>query len=187
MTEAQRLAVTDNSTLDGLDKFFSTDQGTVDSIDTMLDKESWTVTEAAKQLGLSEKTVRRYLHAGKLRGYKVKGQNGDEWRVKKATLDNNRSEFQGRVVTTPRTVQGSVDNGLVKELIVKLEALAVRNGYLESQMSVASEQLKLLPDLQAKATQAAIQEQKIKDLEVELAALKASWWARFKSWASGVR
>jgi excisionase family DNA binding protein len=152
----------------------------------MLDKESWTITKAAKELGLSEKTIRRYIHAGKLRGYKVKGQNGDEWRVKKASLDSISPSFQGRVDTSVGNVQGSVDNGLVKELIGKLEALAVRNGYLESQISVASEQLKLLPDLQAKATQATIQEQRIRELEAAVAALNSSWWGRLKTWASGV-
>lgn len=67
----------------------------------------------------------------------------------------------------------------------KLEAANYRNGYLEAQLSGAQEQLKLLPDLSAKATRTENLEDKIANLESELEAAKRSWWARFGAWFMG--
>ena len=40
-----------------------------------------TVTEAAKQLEVSPRTIRRWCNTGKLTGERVEGKYGDEWRV----------------------------------------------------------------------------------------------------------
>ena len=41
----------------------------------------WSLQDASKNLGISLATVRRKLASGALKGYKVPGQNGPEWRV----------------------------------------------------------------------------------------------------------
>jgi len=90
------------------------------------------------------------------------------------------------------SANGTVTGGQVgtvidlKPLLHELNAANYRIGYLESKLEEQDKQVKLLPDLQGKATQALLQEQKIKELEAEIAALKASWWARFKTWITRV-
>ncbi|MCC6981406.1 MAG: hypothetical protein IT343_23995 [Candidatus Melainabacteria bacterium] len=61
----------------------------------------------------------------------------------------------------------------------KLEAATYRNGYLEAQLTGAETQLKLLPDFQAKASEAETLKQKVIELEAEL---RRGWWSRFRSW-----
>ncbi len=73
----------------------------------------------------------------------------------------------------------------VETLQEKLEAATYRNGYLEAQLTNAKSQLKLLPDLSAKATKAETLEQQIARLEAELAVARQSWWARFGRWFIG--
>jgi chromosome segregation ATPase len=73
----------------------------------------------------------------------------------------------------------------IETLQEKLEAATYRNGYLEAQLSSAESQLKLLPDLSAKATTTETLEQQIAKLESELALAQSSWWVRFGRWFLG--
>ena len=69
----------------------------------------------------------------------------------------------------------------------KLEAATYRNGYLEAQLVNAETQLKLLPDLSAKATKAESLEEQISRLESELQTARKTWWQRFGAWLVGKR
>jgi len=73
----------------------------------------------------------------------------------------------------------------IETLQEKLEAATYRNGYLEAQLSSAESQLKLLPDLSAKATKVETMEQQIARLEAELADQRKGFWARFGAWFIG--
>lgn len=127
-----------------------------------------TIEEAAKVLGVSEKTIFRRLKRGLIGGYKVPGQFGLEWRVK--ALDSLKQDF------SPAQDKTSLDNGLIGELRNRIEELQgkldtrdeelqganYRLGYLAAQLESQKEQIKLLTDSQH----------------------KAGWWQRFKTWAS---
>jgi hypothetical protein len=67
----------------------------------------------------------------------------------------------------------------------KLESATYRNGYLEAQLLNAEGQLKLLPDLSAKALKSEDLEEQIARLENELQAARKTWWQRFGSWFIG--
>lgn len=128
-----------------------------------------TIEEAAKVLGVSEKTIFRRLKRGLIGGYKVPGQFGMEWRVK--ALDTPEQDF------SPAQDKTSLDNGLIGELRNRIDELQskldarddelqganYRLGYLAAQLESQKEQIKLLTDSQH----------------------NAGWWQRFKSWAQG--
>jgi hypothetical protein len=81
---------------------------------------------------------------------------------------------------------GAMD--LVAELAAKLEAATYRNGYLEAQLELHREQVKLLPDYQHKAIEAEAFRARIVDLERELDIYKKrGWWSCFCKWFIGVK
>jgi len=76
--------------------------------------------------------------------------------------------------------------------IDRLESASYRIGYLEAMLSAREEQLKLLPDLRAAADKALSNErrshelqEKVQELERELATLKGAWWCRLARWLVG--
>ena len=162
--------------------------------------EGVTLDEAARTLNLSERTIQRRLKQGSLKGYKVSGPRGPEWRIHleswqdMANIEVSSSEdttFVEAASTEDTTSdkEGTTFNGYshllgfyqsqITSLQEKLEAATYRNGYLEAQLTGAETQLKLLPDFEAKASEAETLKQKVSELEAEL---RRSWWARFSSW-----
>ncbi|OWY58972.1 hypothetical protein B7486_77090, partial [cyanobacterium TDX16] len=100
---------------------------------------SWTVEEASTHLGISSKTVLRRLQKGSLKGHKVAGQYGLEWRV---TQDN-----PGQPTTSTQDRTGADNTEIIqlktklelmtdelKELKQQLQGASFRNGYLEAQL-----------------------------------------------------
>ena len=74
-------------------------------------------------------------------------------------------------------------------LFRELQAATFRNGYLESQVATYSEQVKLLPDLQAKAKEAddyktmmEAKDAQLRELQAQIDDLKRGWWSKFSSW-----
>lgn len=162
--------------------------------------EGVTLDEAAKTLNLSERTIQRRLKQGSLRGYKVAGPRGPEWRIlleswqDTANIEVSSSEDTTFIETISTQDTTSDKEGTtfdryshllgfyqsqITSLQEKLEAATYRNGYLEAQLTGAETQLKLLPDFQAKASEAETLKQRVSELEAEL---QRSWWARFASW-----
>ena len=70
-----------------------------------------TVTEAAKALGLSERTIRRQIKSGKIRATLVPGRYGDEYRVE---LDETTKPQGGAGNDLPDTIDNVLDNPLDK-------------------------------------------------------------------------
>jgi hypothetical protein len=170
-------------TSDGMDHVF---RGTVS--DAMADKPQKKILElpiiqAAEVLGISERTLWRRIEDGQLKS-RLKGNK----RVVRVPLTDNSTVKDyanpNNDTATGRQVGTVID---LQPLLRELNAANYRIGYLESKLEEQDKQVKLLPDLQAKATQAAIQEQKITELQAELTALKASWWHRARWWLSGKR
>lgn len=203
--EARKLTVSDSADTTGLDDFFSSHDKP--------EQEDLTLEQAAKRLNLSERTVQRRLKQGHLRGYKITGPRGPEWRIQLQSCDDTTgpalatsddTTFSTDDTTDVETVSSEdmtrdsrmaavsaygqfVDfyKDQMEVLQEKLEAATYRNGYLEAKLSGAETQLKLLPDLSAKATKTDILEQQITKLEEELASARRSWWARFGAWFLG--
>ncbi|HNB20830.1 MAG TPA: helix-turn-helix domain-containing protein [Candidatus Obscuribacter sp.] len=203
--EAHKL--TSPATVDttGLEDFFSSRD--------KADPEDLTLEEAAKRLNLSERTVQRRLKHGQLIGYKVSGPRGPEWRIKLESCEDTTlrllptsddTTFSSEDTTDVESVSSedmTDDNRTaaahayvqftdfykdqIETLQEKLEAATYRNGYLEAQLSNAETQLKLLPDLSAKAIKTETLEQQIGRLEAELATARQSWWVRFGRWFIG--
>ena len=73
---------------------------------------------------------------------------------------------------------------IISELASKLEASTYKNGYLEALLEAQSEQIKLLPDLQAQASKTALLEAELQMLRQQANA-KKSWLGSFTSWFSG--
>ena len=125
----------------------------------------WTVDEAAAHLGISSKTVLRRLQKGTLRGHKVAGQYGLEWRVAQDTPGQTTNPPQDKpgqdsieIVRLKTTVE--LMSAEMKELKQQLQGASYRNGYLEAQLEGRDREIKLLTDSQH----------------------KRGWWARFSSW-----
>lgn len=203
--EAHRLTVSDSADTTGLDDFFS-------SHDTP-EQEDLTLEQAAKRLNLSERTVQRRLKQGHIRGYKVTGPRGPEWRIQLQSSEDTTvsglptsddTTFSTDDTTDVETVSSEDMTGdskqaagraygqfvdfyreQIESLQEKLEAATYRNGYLEAKLSSAETQLLLLPDLSAKAIKTESLEEQITRLEDELASMRKSWWARFGAWFLG--
>ena len=138
---------------------------------TSADSGKWiTVVEAASLLKKSERTVQRYAKSGKLRSKTDESGrllilsatpadflDGTDNVATSADSDNGLAISAGGVAT-------GADNerlwNLLKEKDAKIEALLMRNGYLQAQVETSQEAIKLLTDSQH----------------------KPSWWAKFSNW-----
>lgn len=133
------------------------------------------ISEAAKLLGISERTVWR--------------------RVVKREL-KSRTKNKKRLVVLPiiepavtlaedcqvHVSQQSYNANAVLDLQVLLKELQGANyriGYLESENSNYQKQVLLLPDLESEAKRARTQDKEIQDLKADLDRLKCSWWYKF--------
>ena len=164
------------------------------------------VPEAAKLLGITERTIWRRIRQKKLSSELVNG---------KTIIRLSQSDIQACDTDTvtddigleAQPVSDSDDAGsqtdsvntalteLVSELSAKLEAATYRAGYLEAVVNSQSKEIRLLPDLQEQARQKAKLEEELsalreradkvseleatlKEKEQEIAQIKNSWWAK---------
>ena len=127
---------------------------------------SVSVQEAAAQMGISERTIRRRIKDGSLQAYKLPTTQGYEWRVNlvgsAVHVDGVTTRHAGKVDSTPVQVPGStVDQVSTPAIVAALElaeqlrqdnaALASRNeqlagqvGFLQAKMQDQERQLALL-------------------------------------------
>lgn len=152
----------DMASTEGIELFEQTDgHAPLERVNAEFADTDWTPKEAAKALGKSVRTIRRMLQDGTLKGCKIPGKRRDEWRVKPVTLSAKEPVSvpiqKGLVSENDRLWQ------LLREKDAKLEALTMRTGYLEAQLELSKETIKLLTDSQH----------------------KSGWWTRFCSWFTG--
>lgn len=143
---------------------------------------------------MAPSTLRLKIKRGEISAQKVHGDNGPEWRVFPTQLDSDYPDThparQG-AETLQAGYQGSQELelnrllNLIEKQSTKLEAAAGQVGYLKAQLDTYQEQMKLLPDLQAQASKALMQESRLAELENELSTIKAHWWYHFWSWFTG--
>lgn len=139
------------------------------------------ISQAAKILGISERTVWRKIDRGELKS-KTKGNK----RVVKVPVfeptTSISSDGHTTINDTPPNANAVVD---LNVLLHELQGANYRIGYLEAENKRYEEQVKLLPDFQAQAAKTSVQEARAKELEAELERIKAHWWYRFWSWFTG--
>ena len=139
------------------------------------------ISEAAKRLETSERTIWRRIHRGELKS-RTKGNK----RIVKipvylpeATVD---SDGHTTWHDTPAKASALVD---LQALLRDLQSANYRIGYLESQLHSNQEQVKLLPDLQAKAIELENLRVRLAATDTELQHIKSRWWCRLWCWLTG--
>ncbi len=186
------------ATTEGLDDFFEVEvePGSA-KVSQVSPTEGVPVDYAAKVLGLSVKTVKDRLRKGTLNGLKVKDKFGEKWLV---VLGSDYQEIPESIEIVPESspsqvgvVGASVDLKPFFDLLERkdreLQSATFRNGFLENQIADYTNQLKLLPDLQAQAKDATDlraqlehKQQELLDLRAQVDRFEQSWWVRFSRW-----
>ena len=104
-----------------------------------------TISQAAKKLGVSTRTVRRYIKSGKIQAELVNGPFGDEYRI--YNLPQEPPGGQKPVDSTPGQTSIKDADGLlayIKELQGKNLALAAQFGAASERIKNLESQVKLL-------------------------------------------
>lgn len=139
------------------------------------------ISQAAKMLGISERTVWRKIYSGEL---KSKTRNNKRF-VRVPVYEPGASvssDGHTTITDTPGNANAVVD---LNVLLRELQGANYRIGYLEAENQKYVEQVKLLPDLQAEAAKTVAQARHMEELEAELAQIKTHWWYRFWTWLAG--
>jgi len=120
------------------------------------------ISQVAKKLGVSARTVRRYIKTGKVQAELVSGHFGEEYRILEIPPELCPTEREGKA-SSPGQAPGQ-NLGQVVDIIRELQE---KNLALAAQLGVATERIRNM-------------ESKIK----LLAAPKRRWWQRiFVRWA----
>ncbi len=115
-----------------------------------MSRQGFTISEAARELGVSSRTVRRFIKSGKIEAELVPGPFGEEYRIPTLPPDWHKTK---PIDSTPVQTPGQVMD-IIRELQEKNMALA-------AQLGVASERIRNL------------------ESEVRLlATVKRPWWQR---------
>jgi len=97
-----------------------------------------TISQAAEQLGVSTRTIRRHIKAGKIKAELVSGPFGDEYRIFGLTREGEAN--QEPVDSTP----GQADIKNTGSLLAYIKELQEKNLALAAQFGAASERIKNL-------------------------------------------
>ena len=117
------------------------------------------IAQAAARLGVSTRTVRRYIKAGKIQAELVSGHFGEEYRILEIPTELCPAESEGE--THGQTPDQGSGQDLVQAVDI-IRELQERNLALAAQLGAATERIRNL-------------ESKIK----LLTAPKQGWWRRF--------
>ncbi len=118
-------------------------------------KQSLTIAEAARSLGVSSRTVRRYVKSGKIHAELVLGPFGQEYRILELPVELRKSK---PVDNTPSQSSGQTP----VQVIDIIRELQDKNLALAAQLGVATERIRNLE----------------KDMKL-LTAAKQPWWKKF--------
>ena len=105
--------------------------------------QNFTITQAAAKLGVSTRTVRRYIKAGKLRADLVNGPFGEEYRIRELPEDLKKLE------AVDSSGQTALDNhdpfaGVSPDAKVVFNDLQEKNLALAAQLGAAAERIRQL-------------------------------------------
>jgi predicted DNA-binding transcriptional regulator AlpA len=165
----------DSTDTAGMDSLF-TETMAADSADTAKKQTmEVSISEAAKILGISERTVWRRVIKKEL---KSKTKNKKRF-VIVPIIEPQVSVSKDCQVNVSETTYNANAVLDLRVLLQELQGANYRIGYLESENKTYQNQVKLLPDLEAKAAKVSAQDETINQLSEELTKLKGSWWYRF--------
>jgi len=103
-----------------------------------MDKEwtgPWTIRQAAARLGVSEKTIRRYINTGKLEARQEDGQHGRQWVVTALPEQPDITEHTELSTKLFADILREKDNR-IEELNQQLGAYKLRVGQLENEVKL---------------------------------------------------
>jgi excisionase family DNA binding protein len=108
-----------------------------------MSSQSFTITQAAAKLGVSTRTVRRYIKAGKLRADLVNGPFGEEYRIRELPDDLKKLE------AVDHSGQAALDNhnpfaGVGADARAVFRELEEKNLALAAQLGAATERIRQL-------------------------------------------
>jgi hypothetical protein len=178
----------DHLTVDGFDQIFVESEAVAEpSRDTTAPLTlGLTFKEACEHFGLKATALRVRIKSGEVAAEKIEGPNGPEWRIHPAP------PLRNHLATVAQPSQPDKLLDIVQDLQAKLDkanqqlqAAGFRNGYLEAQAESHKEQIKLLPDLQARAMEASQVKERLVTAEADLHRIRTSWW--YKTWAWLIR
>ncbi len=110
--------------------------------------QGFNINEAAEKLGVSTRTIRRYIKAGKIRAELIKGSFGEEYRILELPPQfdpNLMTEEEPRAAQEPAAEAGAFSGlELIRELQSKNLALAAQLGAAAERIRSLEGQLKLL-------------------------------------------
>jgi excisionase family DNA binding protein len=110
--------------------------------------QGFNINEAAEKLGVSTRTIRRYIKAGKIRAELIKGSFGDEYRILELPpqFDPNLITDEESQAEEESSAEGGTFSGLdlIRELQSKNLALAAQLGAAAERIRNLEGQLKLL-------------------------------------------
>lgn len=146
----------DSTSVEGLEELLvsAVDLPGVDS--GSLADPGWSLSEAAEELNVNERTVRRWIKQRRITAWKVDGPRGPEWRVQPgSTPDTHLVQPAPTVGDNGGTAENLAD--VIMDLTAKLTAAneqltaaSFRIGYLEAQAEAHRDQIKLLTDSEHK-------------------------------------
>jgi len=108
-------------------------------------KQGLTIAEAAKSLGVSSRTVRRYVKSGKIHAELIHGPFGQEYRIlelpvefrKSKPVDNTLNQSSGQT-------NGQTSGQISVQVIDIIRELQEKNLALAAQLGVATERIRNL-------------------------------------------
>jgi len=176
MTEpAKNYQTADKASIEGLEdllEIVATDADSLttdaDIVVTDADNGKWvSVVKAASSLNKSERTIQRYAKCGKLESKTDETGRLMIWLTTSADILATDADSVATVADTNANVPTPADTEhlwhLLKEKDAKIEALIMRDGYMQARCEILQQELKLLTDSQH----------------------KPDWWHRFCSWFIG--
>lgn len=169
------------SDTEGMDKLFSDTVTSATAVTGQKKTLDVPIAQAAKMLGISERTVWRKIYRGELKSRTRNNKRLVRIPVFEPSASVS-SDGHTTITDTPPNANAVVDLNI---LLRELQGANYRIGYLEAENQKYQDQVKLLPDLQAQAVKAQEQAAQVAKLEAELSALRATWWYRFWSWFTG--
>ncbi|MDP4278947.1 MAG: helix-turn-helix domain-containing protein [Dehalococcoides mccartyi] len=105
-------------------------------------KEGMTIAQAADLLGVSTRTIRRYIKSGKIQAELVPGSFGEEYRIYEIPSDLKKEDEEDLSLQTIQTPVQFMD--VVRELHEKNLALAAQLGAATEKIKQMESQMKML-------------------------------------------
>jgi hypothetical protein len=165
----------------GMDSLF-TETVSVDSADTAKTQTmEVSISEAAKILGISERTVWRRVIRKELKSKTKNKKRLVIVPIIEPTVSLSQ-DCQISVSDTAFNANAVLD---LRILLQEIQGANYRIGYLESENKSYQNQVLMLPDLEAKASKAKDQERELVEIKTELERLKGTWWYRLSQFLRG--